>query len=258
METIEVNGQELALGCLDRTAAIGSVRPCLDEAIQILPKDKWEPVDFSALVPSVGLQGEHGACVGFQCLGALAAQRKISNLADVELSAWNLYAQICGGRDQGASIHEGLQALHDVGVCTLKACPGFTLNPDSAGTGWKAEAARFRITESFDCPDRASIATAVQLRFPTPLGISVYSNFTSLEQVGGYLCVPKPRGRLRGGHCVLACGLAYIGEAWRLKLDTKSWGEDFGDKGCAWYCLDWLSDSYADAWSVRSVTFTEN
>lgn len=258
METIEISGQEFALGCLERTAPVGSVRPCLEESIAILPQDKWEPCDFSAVVPSVGLQGNHGACVAFQGLGALAAARAIAGLADVGLSAWNLYAQICGGRDAGASIHDALTAMHDVGVCKLTRSPAFTLHADSAGDGWKAEATRFRITESFDCPNRASIATALQLHFPVPLGIQVYSNFTQLEQINGHPCVPSPRGRLRGGHCVLGCGLDYIGSLWRVKIDTKSWGLDFGDQGCAWYPLDWISDSYADAWCVRSVTYSES
>ena len=257
METIEHNGQQFALGCLDRTAAVGSLLPCLDEAITILPQDKWEPCDFSALVPNPGLQGNHGACVGFQCVDAVMTARKIANLADVALSPWHLYAQICGGRDAGANIGEALAALVSTGVCRLTSCPTYTLDEDCA-VYWKTEAARYKIEESFDCPNRASIATAVQCRFPTPLGISVYSNFTALETVNGKPCVPKPAGRLRGGHCVLGCGLEYLGGVWRIKIATKSWGLDFGDQGCAWYALDWISDSYADAWSVRSVTYTEN
>jgi hypothetical protein len=255
METIVVNDQEFALGCFDRTAAVGSLRPCLEEAISILPQAQWEPCDFSDLIPDPGLQGKHGACVGFQSTDAVLTGRKIAGLGDVGLSPWNLYAQICGGRDSGANIGDALTALHTTGVCKLATCPSFTL---AAGSGWEAEAARYKVEESFDCPNRVSIATAVQCRFPTPLGISVYGNFTELETVGGKLCVPKPRGRLRGGHCVLGCGLEYLGGIWRVKIATKSWGLDFGDQGCAWYALDWISDSYADAWAVRSVTYTEN
>jgi hypothetical protein len=258
METIIVNDQEMALGCRERTAEVGSVRPCLEESINVIPQDKWEPCDFSALVPSVGLQAAHGACVAFQSLGALAGQRQISGLGNTALSPWWLYAQICGGRDAGASIHEALQVLHDIGCCRLETCPEFTLDPSVGGVAAKTEGARYQIKESFDCANRAAIATAIQLRMPTPLGVQVYSNFTALQQIGGYLCVPKPAGRLRGGHCVCGVGLAYIGGQWRVKLDTRSWGDDFGDKGCAWYELDWISDSYADAWAVRSVTFTEN
>jgi hypothetical protein len=254
MEYLEHNGQQLALGCHDRTAAVGSLRPCLEEAIVILAQASWEPCDFSELVPNPGLQGKHGACVGFQSVDAVLAARKIAGLADVGLSPWNLYAQICGGRDGGANIGDALTALHTTGVCTLATCPTFTLQ---AGSGWQAEAARYKVEESFDCPNRASIATAIQCRFPTPLGISVYGNFTELETIAGKPCVPAPRGRLRGGHCVLGCGLAYIGNVWRLKIATKSWGLNFGDQGCAWYALDWLDDSYADAWAVRSVTFTD-
>ena len=255
METIEINGQEFALGCHERTAAVGSVRPRLGETISLIPKSKWEPCDFSALVPDPGLQGQHGACVGFQCTNAVETQYRIGGQDGPKLSPWALYAMICGGRDQGANIGDALTALHGTGVPTLAQCPNFALNVNSLPIGWTRDAARHQVAESFDCPDQASIASAVQCRFPTPLGIAVYANFTELQTISGKLCVPTPRGRLRGGHCVLGCGLDYIGGAWRLKIATKSWGLNFGDQGCAWYCLDWLSDANADGWCVRAVTY---
>jgi hypothetical protein len=257
MEYIEHDGQEFALACLDRVAPVGTLRPCLEEAIPILPQSKWQPADFSLCVPDPGLQGQHGACVGFQCTDALLAARRISGLGQTKLSPWALYALLCGGRDSGANIGDALQMLHATGTCTLATCPEFTLTPPS-GQIFETESARYRVTESFDCPDQSSIATAVQYRFPTPMGIQVCTNFTALEEIEGKPCVPRPAGRVRGGHCVLACGLAQIGGVWRLKIATKSWGLSFGDQGCAWYELGWVSNSYADGWCVRSVTFSEN
>ena len=213
MESIDYNGQEFTLGCTDRTAAVGSLRPCLEESIAILPEAQWQPCDFSQCLPDPGLQGQHGACVGFQCTNAVEASRQMSGLGNTKLSPWALYALICGGRDQGGNIGDALTNLHTIGVPTLASCPGFTLDADSVLATCKAEAARYQVTESFDCADQASIATAVQNRFPTPLGIKVYSNFTSLETIEGKPCVPRPAGRLRGGHCVLGCGLAQDGRA---------------------------------------------
>jgi hypothetical protein len=254
LDTIPFEDSEFVLGCLDRVAPVGSVRPCLESAIAILPQSSWQPVDNSAFVGDCGLQGNHGACVGFNTLSAYLAARAIAGLEPVKLSPWDLYAQVCGGKDQGATIHSALQALHDRGVATLAAVPNFTVDANCGGDAAKQEASRYRAIDSFDCPDQASIATAVQLGFPTPIGVAVYQNFTSLETIGGYACVPKPRGKLRGGHCVAACGLAQIGGTWRLKIATKSWGENFGQAGCVWYALDWLDDSFADAWCLRTVT----
>jgi len=257
MEYIEHAGQQFALGCQERTAPVGSVRPCLEGAITLLPVDRWEPCDFSSLLPDPGLQGSHGACVGFQATNALETARVIAGLANVSLSPWALYAQICGGRDAGANIGNSLAALHAHGTCKLATCPNFTLKPPS-GAAWQSESARYRVDESFDCPDRASIATAVQCRFPTPFGLQVYSNFTALEENQGRLCVPKPAGRLRGGHCVLACGLDYFSGQWWLNFATKSWGLAFGKNGCAYYPLNLVSDDYADAYCVRSALYSEN
>ena len=125
-----------------------------------------------------------------------------------------------------------IATLHTTGTCKLATCPNFTLNPDAGGDGWKTEALRYRIEDSFDCPSQAAIATRLQNRFPTPLGLAVYGNFEQLEEIEGKLCVPKPAGRLRGLHCVLGCGLAQIGGISRVKIATKSWGLEFGEQGC--------------------------
>jgi len=256
MEYIEHDGQEFALACHDRTAPVGSVRPCLGEAITLLDASRWEPCDFAWLVPDPGLQGNHGACVGFQSGNALETARMIAGLANVPLSKWAIYAQICGGRDKGANIGDSLAALHEHGTCKLATCPNFTLTPPS-GQAWDNESPRYRVDQSFDCPDQASIATAVQCRFPTPFGLQVYSNFTALEEIQGRLCVPRPAGRLRGGHCVLACGLDYFSGQWWLHFATKSWGSSFGQGGCAYYPLNLVSNTYADAYCVRSAIYSE-
>ena len=189
---------------------------------------------------------------------ALLTARRIAGLHDVALSFWKLYALVCGGRDSGSAIHDVISTLHTVGTCKLATCPQFTLDPDAAGDAWKSEALRYRIDQSFDCPDQASIATAIQCRFPTPLGLAVYNSFTSLEEIEGKPCVPRPAGRLRGLHCVLGCGLANIDGLWRVKIATKSWGLDFGDQGCCYYPLTWLSNSYTDAWGVQSAIYSED
>ena len=255
MEFIEIGGQKFALGCHERTAAAGSLRPCLEESIDLIPQDKWEPCDFSDLVPPVALQGKHGSCAGMQCTDAAKTAAAIAGEV-WDVSPWDLYRQICGGEDEGASIHDALKVLHDRGVCTMASVPDFTL--DATDTPQQtAEAARHQVRESFDCPTTPAIATAIQCRFPTPLGVAVYQNFEQLEEIGGRQCIPRPRGRLRGLHCVLGCGLEYIGGVWRAKIATKSWGLQFGDQGCAWYPLDWITDQVADAWCIRAVTTSE-
>ena len=73
----------------------------------------------------------------------------------------------------------------------------------------------------------------MQYRYPTPFGLAVHANFTALETISGRKCVPKPAGRLRGGHCVLACGMDNFDGQWWVKFSTRSWGYTFGDQGCA-------------------------
>lgn len=255
MNTIVIRGREYALGCLERKAPVGRVRPCIETAIPLVRQADWKPVDFSRHLPSIVLQASHGSCVGHQCTDAVMGGRVATGLPPGDLSPWDLYRRIAGGSDNGASISDALEALHQVGVCDLKLCPSFTLStrkPD----GYDANAGLHKVEESFDCPNRASIATALQDGLFTPLGVVVCGNFENLEEIDGKPCIPRPAGGERGGHCVVGCGLDLIGGKWRVKLATKSWGDDFGDNGCAWYCLDWIDDNYADAWAIRSVTFS--
>ena len=249
MNTYQVNGVEYGLGCLPRTAPLGAL-PSLADAITLIPRDQWRPRnDMPRLVPSVLNQGSHGACVAFGCTQGVKVLRRIAGLPDVDLSSWDLYRRICGGRDAGASISDGLAALRDEGVATLQFCPSFTLSSKKLPE-WKADAEKHKIQEWFDCPTREAIATALQLGFVVPFGVPVTSSWEPGPD--GWL---SPRGGVRGGHCILGLGFASKDGRWGVPF-VNSWTEGWGIKGWAIYPLDLIDNDYADAWAGRAVGYS--
>jgi hypothetical protein len=249
METYQHNGVEYGLGCLPRTAPLGAL-PCLADAIKIIPRDQWRPRnDMPRLVPSVLNQGSHGACVAFGCTQGVKVLRRIAGLPDVDLSPWDLYRRICGGRDAGASISDGLARLRDEGVCTTALCPSFTLSGRKTPE-WAADAGKHRVQEWFDCPTRETIATALQLGFVVPFGVPVTSSWEPGPD--GWL---NPRGGVRGGHCILGLGFVCKDGRWGVPF-VNSWTEGWGIKGWAIYPLDLIDNDYADAWAGRAATYS--
>jgi hypothetical protein len=249
MEYYRVGRNEYALGCLPRKVDVGEVVKCLADVLPIIPKAQWKPVSAVHLVPSVLNQGSHGACVGFGCTQGVKVLRRGMILPDADLSAWDLYRRICGGRDAGANISDGLVALRDEGVATLTTCPSFTLSR-SKSVEWKADAERHKIEEWFDCPTREAIATALQKGFVVPFGVPVTSSWE--PDSDGWI---NPRGGTRGGHCILGLGFAEKNGKWGIPF-VNSWDDDWGIKGFAIYPLDLIDNEYADAWAGRTATYS--
>lgn len=263
MESIIINNQEFFLGCAERTDPLGSVSPIFGDpgTPPIITQDKWEPlIDFEAKLPPITPQGQHGSCVATNTSDLVKGVLNMMNVpipalgAPNDISPWDLYRRICGGRDAGASISAGIKELITNGICRLRTIPSFTLSTKNPA-GWAEEAAQVKINKSFDCPNVEALCSAIQYRFFVNFGMTVYSNF---QQVDGDYVVPRPSGRVRGGHCVGACGLRNFRGDWQIKLATKSWGESFGDKGCVWYPTKYINESNMDSHAIQSVTYVES
>jgi hypothetical protein len=249
MEVHVVNGIEYALGCLERTAPVGA-KLLLESAMPLIPKSDWRPVDLHLFTTPAWNQGQHGACVGFGCTRALDTLRNSAAMPHVDLSPWDLYRQINGGRDAGANIHDALTALEKTGVCTLDLCPSYT---NLRRTSEQIASGKLHvIQESFDCPTKDMMATALQLGFPMPFGVSVTTSWEPDKD--GWIW---PRGSSRGGHCILGAGFIQhpVKKVWGIPF-CNSWTAQWGLQGWGIYPLDLISEDYADAWACRLAEFS--
>jgi hypothetical protein len=248
MEVHVVNGREYMLACLDRQAPIGAA-PLFVDSFELIPKADWKPSDLRHLVSLAWSQGLHGACVSFGCEKADDTLRRAGHQVEIKRSPWDLYRRINGGHDAGANIHDALTVMRDEGVCNLELCPQFTLD-QTRTAAQAANASLHKLLEFSDCPDRVSIATALQRGFPVPFGVTVTTSWT--PDSDGWIW---PRGSSRGGHCVMGFGFAFhvVKKVWGIPF-CNSWDTDWGVNGWGIYPLDLVDDNYADAWAARVVT----
>jgi hypothetical protein len=65
-------------------------------------------------------QGQIGSCNAYAAKGALERTRHFVGLPYVELSAEHLYMRICGGRDQGSMLDEGMHEMTQSGIPPMK------------------------------------------------------------------------------------------------------------------------------------------
>lgn len=193
-----------------------------------IPRAQWKEIDSRAKYPAaewVYDQDGYGACVGNGSTAALRKIRRLSGMTDVRLAPGCTYAQINGGRDQGAVISDSLTALQQTGTVSAKSLgsdqdPHFTRQLPS---GWKNEAKRFRIEEAYHLDTFDDMATAIQLGYLIVYGMQVGNNFEAFSPDG---VAGVSRGV--GNHCMHADGLKKLPNG-RWALDNvNSWGATWG------------------------------
>ena len=225
--------------------------------VREVTREKW-----SGNVYNLEVEGDHSYvaegigvhnCVANGATAALRKARFLAGMSDVRLAPGNLYSQINGGQDQGAVISDSLTALQQTGVITSATLgsdekPFYTRQQPS---GWKKEAARFRIEEAYHCANFDDMATALQLGYVVVYGIQVGNNFNSFtaDGVAGISSGP-------GNHCMCSEGLHKLpsGE-WALD-NVNSWGAAWGPwKNGRCYLVEqhFLGGDQPDAFAVKTA-----
>lgn len=192
---------------------------------RLIPRDQWQPVDFSAYVSPIKDQNGIGACNAFATINALEACRRMKGLPDVRLSPGDLYSRINGGRDQGSLPQDALKVLLQEGVATAASVPYLHWRNVINRPEVVAERKRFRFLEALWCPTFDHAASALQQGFVLDTAVWWYSSDPVdadgwLRDVGG--------GR-RGGHAIAGVGLVNRSGRWGIKIAnswSRAWGRD--------------------------------
>jgi hypothetical protein len=143
----------------------------------------------------------------------------------LRFSACYIYGQINGGRDQGASIGDTIDALQSKGVCLESTVPEGMIYKSQFPASADAEASKYRLIEAYKTSDPADVATALQMGFAVADSVMVGRRFNSLDANS---TVGVDRGP--GNHCVNKGGMKKIGGTWYF-LNQNSWGANWGNKG---------------------------
>ncbi len=248
MEPVIIAGEERYLGCLPRTAAVGSVCPTLESRIPVIPRDQWEDVDWSYLHKVVIDQGNIGSCAGATTVGTIMGIRKAAGADLVVLSASPIYGQANGGVDRGATMSSVLQAARRVGATPVDIISHHAWRQSTWPRGWQEHARPFRILEFYDAPSFDMIATGLIRGFLLAYGIMLGNSFRPNAQG-----IIPPQSGSGGGHAMVGCGLKKIGNTWYIKT-LNSWGASWGLGGFCYVPESYFRGTFLDAWAVRVVT----
>jgi len=158
--------------------------------------------------------------------------------------------------DSGAEIHDGIQSIHDVGVCDESM--------------WKYDISKFTVRPPQECFDEATKHTAISYRavgksleelksaliagFPVAFGFIVYSSFESQEVARtGIMPMPQAGEYILGGHAVAMVGFDDVRKVFIVR---NSWGAGWGDRGYFYMPYAFITDrdDASDFWTVSKVS----
>ena len=158
--------------------------------------------------------------------------------------------------DSGAEIHDGIQSIHDVGVCEESAwgydISKFTERPPQVCY----DAAKQHTTVAYRAVNKTldDLKSALVAGFPVVFGFIVYESFESPEVAKtGMMPMPKAGEYILGGHAVALVGFDDVRQVFIVR---NSWGEGWGDRGYFYMPYAFISDrdDASDFWTVSSVS----
>jgi hypothetical protein len=192
----------------------------------IIPRDQWKDIDRRNIFGGpdwIYDQNSHGSCVGNGATGALRRVRYLAGMKDQKLSPGCTYAQINGGRDNGAVIGDSLTALTRTGTCLYITVGQDPIYLNRLPVGWKQEAARFKVDQAYVAPTFDELVSGIQLGYVAVYGMQVGNNFGSFSKDG---VAGVSRGS--GNHCMHADGCKKLPDGtWALD-NVNSWGPNWG------------------------------
>ena len=223
-------------------------------------------VDLREKCPVVYDQGHLGSCtanaIGFCYHFDELKQSETSVFQPSRLFIYYNERSIEGhtGEDSGAEIHDGVQCINRLGVCSEE--------------NWPYDITKFAEKPSDNCYVNAKnhhsvcyravqqninqLKAALIAGFPVVFGFSVYESFESDDVAKtGIMPLPKEGEKILGGHAVALVG---FDDSKKVFIVRNSWGEIWGDKGYFYMPYEFISNStYAsDFWTITKTLDTTN
>lgn len=235
IRTIMGGGKERLLAALmPHETSLAAARHFADH-FEALSPSQWQECDYTFYGTPLWDQEQHGTCTNAAGGDALERVFRMAGFTPPLLSRTFAYAQVNGGRDQGASVTSILKVFETMGVCTDAQCGVNTIFKQQLKQAAYDEAKNFTVPAdtqqgAYLCRNFADLCSALSLGFPVVFGITIGQNFNNLSAEGIVPIVDVPRG----GHALSGCGLARSRNgSWVVKFQN-SWGPSWGLQGFAY------------------------
>ena len=255
VEVIRIGTQDRFLGTHRSTKALACPVVADDNPdAPIIDESEWVEQDPpEQFIPPLADQNGVGACNAFAATNLLTTQRLVSGFEWYELFPGDLYGRINGGRDQGSTLEDALDALLREGVADRD--PSLALYEWRRRTANTASRANNKILEYNLCPGYRAIMSQTQRGFAVAFGCGVGGNFEADSR--GY--VPPARGRT-GGHAMILLPFAMkVINGRKCPAVFNSWqGWGIDGRGWAWLDPSYLSDGGWNSYSARVVTLPDS
>lgn len=219
-----------------------------------IPESEWREFDLRTdpdYPVKIKDQGRYGACNGHAAASSLEIARYIAGLKHTDLSAWLVYADLCGGWDRGSIIAEALTHLQSKGTCEDSLVPHGTIAPSRIPSAARQNAKRYKIEIGYRINNFREMCIAAQLRLPFNFSVPVNSGFNSLDQHD----MPQNRS---GWHNHAVTGGVYMKKLptgiWVVGMQN-SWRDSWGRKGYCSIGEKNIQGSGFDAYTVAAVAY---
>ena len=207
---------------------------------------------FEDQVPlTIKNQNGYGSCNPHAAAAALEYARWVAGLDHIELDPWPMYADLCGGIDQGSMILDALAYATENGVAPKGICPYGTIHPGRVPQEARNQARRFRLEIGSAISSWREMVSAAMLRQSMNASLRASSAFDRLDAEG----VPGAT-RGAGNHAImLGGGLKFSTKHGWLIKGRNSWDELWGIQGCFWMAeKHWANQSYRECYVNKAPT----
>lgn len=218
-------------------------------------------LDLRSKCPSVYDQGHLGSCtanaIGF-CYHFDELKQNISSpFIPSRLFIYYNERNTEGHTDEdsGAEIHDGVNCINTIGVCSEDSWPYDITKFTEKPTDTCYEIAKEHRTVCYRAVEQTidQLRAAIISGFPIVFGFTVYESFESPDVAKtGNMPMPVEGEKVLGGHAVAVVGFDDTREVFIVR---NSWGENWGDKGYFYMPYSFITskDYASDFWVITKT-----
>lgn len=194
----------------------------------VFPEKEWPNIDRRNLFGAaewVLNQGQVGSCVAQSWCNAFRKLRFLSGMEDVKFGPGYTYAKINGGRDEGAIISHGINALTKFGACPFDVVGQSPYFENQMPKNARTAAEPFKLQDAYRCDSWEELGSALATgEYLAVFGVMVGNTFGRFDKHGVCGHDPGP-----GNHALHADGMKVLENDGRRVLDVpNSWGYQWG------------------------------